>query len=171
MDVIRYRIDGLLTVLISSNGKLSELRKDYCERIRGDDNNPRQTDYRFSDKGKVTLADLSNGTMLPEKDVEAGAGFEELPVVFETPIYFFDIQFDENLKDLNEESIEVRHHLNDVAKRFYRRGRILFAEMSFVNEPGKFRLEIKFKRGMNMNTKIVTVNKGKFETVEGCPAK
>jgi ABC-type branched-subunit amino acid transport system substrate-binding protein len=31
--------------------------------------------------------------------------------------------------------------------------------------------EIKFKRGMNMNTKIVTVNKGKFETVEGCPAK
>ena len=31
--------------------------------------------------------------------------------------------------------------------------------------------EIKFKRGMNMTTKIVTVNKGKFETVEGCPAK
>ncbi len=31
--------------------------------------------------------------------------------------------------------------------------------------------EIKFKRGMNTNTKIVTVNKGKFETVEGCPAK
>ena len=31
--------------------------------------------------------------------------------------------------------------------------------------------EIKFKRGMNTNAKIVTVNKGKFETVEGCPAK
>lgn len=152
MDAIRYRIDGLLTVLISSNGKLGELRKDYCERIRGDDNNPRQADYRFSDQGKVTLADLSNGTMLPEKNVEAGAGFEELPVVFETPIYFFDIQFDENLKDLNEESIEVRHHLNDVAKRFYRRGRMLFAEMSFVNEPGKFRLEIKFKRGGSERT-------------------
>ena len=154
MDVIRYRIDGLLTVLISSNGKLAELRNDYCERIRGDDNNPRQTDYRFSDKGKVTLADLSNGTMLPEKDVEAGAGFEELPVVFETPIYFFDIQFDEKdkLKDLDEDSIEVRHHLNDVAKRFYRRGRMLFAEMSFVNEPGKFRLEIKFKRGGSERT-------------------
>ena len=29
--------------------------------------------------------------------------------------------------------------------------------------------EIKFKRGMNTNTKIVTVNKGKFETLEGCP--
>ena len=152
MDVIRYRIDGLLTVLISSNGKLGELRTDYCSRIKGDDGAPRQTDYRFSDKGKVTLVDLSNGTMLPEKDVEAGAGFEELPVVFETPIYFFDIQFDENLKDLNEESIEVRHHLNDVAKRFYRRGRMLFAEMSFVNEPGKFRLEIKFKRGGSERT-------------------
>ena len=152
MDAIRYRIDGLLTVLISSNGKLAELRTDYCERIRDDGNNPRQTDYRFSDKGKVTLADLSNGPMLPEKDVEAGAGFEELPVVFETPIYFFDIQFDENLKDLNEESIEVRHHLNDVAKRFYRRGRMLFAEMSFVNEPGKFGLEIKFKRGGSERT-------------------
>jgi len=154
MDVIRYRIDGLLTVLISSNGKLAELRKDYCERIRGDDNNPRQTDYRFSDQGSVALADLSNGTMLPEKNVEAGAGFEELPVVFETPIYFFDIQFDEKdkLKDLDEDSIEVRHHLNDVAKRFYRRGRMLFAEMSFVNEPGKFRLEIKFKRGGSERT-------------------
>ena len=149
MDVIRYRIDGLLTVLISSNGKLGELRTDYCERIRDDDNSPRQTEYRFSEQGTVTLADLSNGTMLPEKNVEAGAGFENLPVVFETPIYFFDIQFDEKdkLKDLDENSIEVRHHLNDVAKRFYRRGRMLFAEMSFVNEPGKFRLEIKFKRG------------------------
>ena len=31
--------------------------------------------------------------------------------------------------------------------------------------------EIKFKRGVNTNAKIVTVNKGKFETVEGCPAK
>ena len=31
--------------------------------------------------------------------------------------------------------------------------------------------EIKFKRGVNTNAKIVTVNKGKFEPVEGCPAK
>ena len=31
--------------------------------------------------------------------------------------------------------------------------------------------EIKFKRGVNSNTKIVTVNKGKFETLNGCPAK
>ena len=68
MDVIRYRIDGLLTVLISSNGKLAELRTDYCERIRDDGNNPRQTDYRFSDKGKVTLADLARRiTVFPIK--------------------------------------------------------------------------------------------------------
>ena len=60
MDVIRYRIDGLLTVLISSNGKLGELRTDYCERIRDDDNSPRHTEYRFSEQGTVTLADLSN---------------------------------------------------------------------------------------------------------------
>ncbi len=31
--------------------------------------------------------------------------------------------------------------------------------------------EVKFKRGVNTNAKIVTVNKGKFETVEGCPSK
>lgn len=31
--------------------------------------------------------------------------------------------------------------------------------------------DIKFKRGANTNTKIVTVVKGKFETVEGCPNK
>ena len=43
-----------------------------------------------------------------------------------------------------------------------------------INNTGNFHGvygEIKFKRGMNTNTKIVTVNKGKFETVEGCPAK
>lgn len=152
MDVIRYRIDGLLTVLISTNGKSSELSADYCSRIIGDDGKPRLTDYRFSDKGVVTISNLTDGTLLPEKSVGSCDGFESLPVVFETPIYFFDIQFDEILKDLNEESIEVRHHLNDITKRFYRRGRMLFAEMSFVNEPGKFRLEIKFKKGGSERT-------------------
>ncbi|WP_294985458.1 penicillin-binding protein activator [uncultured Fibrobacter sp.] len=39
-----------------------------------------------------------------------------------------------------------------------------------VNFPSVYG-EIKFKRGVNTNAKIVTVNKGKFETVEGCPAK
>ena len=28
--------------------------------------------------------------------------------------------------------------------------------------------DIKFKRGANVNTKIVTVQKGKFETMNGC---
>ncbi len=43
-----------------------------------------------------------------------------------------------------------------------------------INNTGNFQGvygEIKFKRGMNTNTKIVTVNKGKFETLDGCPAK
>lgn len=43
-----------------------------------------------------------------------------------------------------------------------------------INNTGVFKGvygEIKFKRGANTNTKIVTVNKGKFETVDGCPAK
>lgn len=31
--------------------------------------------------------------------------------------------------------------------------------------------QIKFKRGANTNTKIITVTKGKFETLDGCPAK
>lgn len=30
--------------------------------------------------------------------------------------------------------------------------------------------EIRFKRGVNSNAKIVTVNKGKFETLNGCPS-
>ena len=147
MDAIRYRIDGLLTVLISSNGKLAELRTDYCDRIKGDGGAPRLTEYRFSDKGEVALIDPGDPGAAKLDPVVAGGVVEALPVVFETPIYFFDIQFEdkEKLKDLDEDSIEVRHHLNDVAKRFYRRGRMLFAEMSFVNEPGKFRLEIRFK--------------------------
>lgn len=43
-----------------------------------------------------------------------------------------------------------------------------------INNAGNFPSvygEIKFKRGANTNAKIVTVVKGKFETVEGCPAK
>jgi len=43
-----------------------------------------------------------------------------------------------------------------------------------INNTASFRGvygDIKFKRGANTNTKIVTVVKGKFETVEGCPAK
>ena len=145
MDVIRYKIDGLLTVLISSNGKLADLRTDYCDRIKGDDGAPRLTEHRFSDKGEVTLSNPGGPDAANPVSVAAGGVVEALPMVFETPIYFFDIQFDDRLKGLDEESIEVRHHLNDVAKRFYRRGRMLFAEMSFVNEPGKFRLEIKFR--------------------------
>ncbi|MCQ2064169.1 MAG: penicillin-binding protein activator [Fibrobacter sp.] len=40
-----------------------------------------------------------------------------------------------------------------------------------INNAGSFQGvygEIKFKRGVNVNTKIVTVQKGKFETLDGC---
>ena len=143
MDAIKYRIDGLLTVLISSNGKLGELRGDYLNRIAPAN---QLTEYRFSDAGSVTLTDPLQATLAQPQSVKANERVPGLPVVFETPIYFFDIQFDspEVLTGLSEETIEVRHHLNDVSKRFYRRGRMLFAEMSYVNEPGKFRLEISF---------------------------
>lgn len=43
-----------------------------------------------------------------------------------------------------------------------------------INNLGTYRGvygDIKFKRGANTATKIVTVVKGKFETVDGCPAK
>lgn len=43
-----------------------------------------------------------------------------------------------------------------------------------INNTGTFKGvygEIKFKRGANTNTKIVTVEKGKFVTLDGCPAK
>lgn len=41
-----------------------------------------------------------------------------------------------------------------------------------INNTGTFKGvygEIKFRRGVNTNSKIVTVEKGKFETLEGCP--
>lgn len=43
-----------------------------------------------------------------------------------------------------------------------------------INNTGTFKGvygEIKFKRGANTNTKIVTVEKGKFVTLDGCPTK
>lgn len=41
-----------------------------------------------------------------------------------------------------------------------------------INNTGSFNSvygEIKFRRGVNVNSKIVTVEKGKFETLNGCP--
>ena len=41
-----------------------------------------------------------------------------------------------------------------------------------INNTGSFQGvygEIKFRRGVNVNSKIVTVQKGKFETLNGCP--
>ena len=41
-----------------------------------------------------------------------------------------------------------------------------------INNTGSFQGvygDIKFRRGVNVNSKIVTVQKGKFETLNGCP--
>lgn len=142
MDVLVYKIDGLATLTISTKGKVAELRADYARRFGGE----LHVDYRVSHPGTLTLFDEAI------KD-ESGIvdGRTGLPVIFETPNYFFDVTF-ENGVGVKPDSMYVRHHLEDVAGRFYTRGLSLTGQLSFVNEPGKFRFEVAYERGAGVQS-------------------
>lgn len=142
MDVLVYDIAGLATLTISTKGKGAELRADYARRFGGE----LHVDYRVSHPGTLTLSDEA------AKDeggiVDARTG---LPVIFETPNYFFEVSFKEGI-GVKSDSMYVRHHLEDVAGRFYTRELSLTGQLSFVNEPGKFRFEVAYERGAGVQS-------------------
>lgn len=142
MDVLVYKIDGLATLTISTKGKVAELRADYVRRFDGE----LHVEYRVSHPGTLTLFDEA------VKD-EGGIvdGRTGLPVIFETPNYFFDVSFDRDA-GIKPDSMYVRHHLEDVAGRFYAREWSLTGQLSFVNEPGKFRFEVAYERGSGVQS-------------------
>lgn len=137
MDVLTYKIDGLATLTISTKGKVAELRADYVRRFGSE----LHVDYHVSHPGTLTL--------FGETSEEEGGIVDRrmgMPVIFETPNYFIDVTF-ENGVGVKPDSMYVRHHLEDVAGKFYARGLDLTGQLSFVNEPGKFRFEVGFAQG------------------------
>lgn len=136
MEVLVYRIDGLVTLTISTRGKVESLRDDY-ERRFGEE---ARTDYKVSNPGDLAILGREEQGIVDKLSDSA--------VVFETPNYFFDITFDRD-SGVKPGSMSVRHHLEEVVGRFYTRELNVSGQLSFVNEPGKFRLEVTYMQDGN----------------------
>lgn len=133
MDVLKYKIPGLVKQLvISTRGNIAKLRADYTARFGAE----RRVEYRVSDSGELEI----DGENIQVLDLHR----TDVPVIFETPNYFVDVEFEEGA-GVKPGSMYVRHHLEDVSGRFIARERFLSGQLSFVNEPGKFRLEVAYE--------------------------
>lgn len=135
IDVLTYRIPGLVTLTISTRGKIERLQSDYAHRFNGGPT----IGFRVSDPGDLTVWPNEQQSI-----IDKSLTFK--PVMFETPNYFVEAEFD-NDSGVEPDSMFLRHHLEDVAGRFCARGLSLIGQLSFVNEPGKFRLEVAYTRG------------------------
>lgn len=140
MDVLKYRFGDFATLTVSTNGKIDRLIYDYRRRIcKGEKD--RLVEYSFSDDGEIAFCPLTEFTPIPARSNV----YEGLPVIFEQPTYFFDVTFEEG-KGIDCGSIAIRHRLDEIESQFYRRGVSLVGQLSFVNDPGRFRLEVEYKR-------------------------
>lgn len=124
MDVIKHSFEGIATLTISTNGNIGRLVEDYKKRI-----GEKKVRYQYSD----------------------GVVEEELPRIFEQPTYFFDVTFEAG-SGIEETSIGIRHRLEEISSKFYRKGLSLIGQLSFVNDPGRFRFEVEYKRGGTWHT-------------------
>ena len=145
MDVLTYRFGDFATLTVSTNGKLDGLSRAYEDRIGKD----RKVIYSFSENGELRFGDKTSPVETPA-DGKDGV-YSAMPLIFEQPTYFFEVVFDES-RGIDEKSIGIRHRLAEIADKFYRRGRSISGQLSFVNEPGKFRLEVEYKRGNVLRT-------------------
>jgi len=132
MDVLVYRVPGLVKQLvISTRGNVDKLQREYFSRF----GEGMTVDYRVSEPGELVVGGEAYAIVdqpRPEK-----------PVVFETPNYFVDIEFESD-SGAKAGSMYVKHHLDEISGLFMARGLNLSGQLSFVNEPGKFRLEIAY---------------------------
>ena len=147
MDVIIYNIPNLAKLTVASNQDVAAKVADYDKRFHGKEHLVR---YSCSDAGRITIgfeSEKTTGrqTIHVESDIGTESSIVKLPVIFEQLTYFFDIDFDVSLQGLDESSIRVKHYLTEFTESFIRRGRSIRGQFSFVNEPGRFRLEIVFK--------------------------
>lgn len=134
VDVVTYRIPGLVTLTISTRAKIDRLQADYVRRFCGGPT----IGFRVSEPGDLFVWPNHSQAIVDKSLTFA-------PVMFETPNYFVEAKFDDD-SGVKPDSMFLRHHLEDVAGRFCARGLTLLGQLSFVNEPGKFRLEVAYVR-------------------------
>ena len=149
MDVIVYTIPNLARLTIACNQDVARTVSDYDKRFHGAKYLVR---YAGSHDGRLSIGyeDSKTHSYQPihiESNVKPGEPICRLPVVFEQLTYFFDIDFEEAVDGLDESSIRIKHYLNEFTESFNRRGRSIRGQFSFVNEPGRFRIEVTYKTG------------------------
>lgn len=149
MDVIVYTIPNLARLTIACNQDVARKVSDYDKRFHGAKYLVR---YAGSHDGRLSIGyeDSKTHSYQPihiESNVKPGEPICRLPVVFEQLTYFFDIDFEEAVDGLDESSIRIKHYLNEFTESFNRRGRSIRGQFSFVNEPGRFRIEVTYKTG------------------------
>ena len=155
MDLVVYTIPHVATLTIGTNNNVSVKVRDYEKRFAGAKHLVR---YAASHDGTIALGydeKLKDGGV--EKTVRRSVHLQSTlraketllrqPLVFEQLTYFFDIDFDSELVGLVEGKMSVRHYLSEFTDSFNVRGRSLHGQFSFVNEPGDFRLEVRYKVG------------------------
>lgn len=135
IDVVTYTIPGLVMLTISTRGKIDRLQADYARRFNGGPT----IGFRVSDPGDLKVWPNEEQAVVDKSQTY-------VPVMFETPTYFVEAKFTE-ASGVKPDSMFLRHHLEDVAGRFCARNLSLIGQLSFVNEPGKFRLEVAYVRG------------------------
>lgn len=131
MDVLIYKLGDLADVVISTRGNIAKLQRDYFSRF----GEGMTVDYRVSDPGTLVVGGEPYAVLNQPRP--------EKPVIFETPNYFVDVEFKDSA-DVKPGSMYVRHHLEEISGRFIARGLSLSGQLSFVNEPGKFRFEVAY---------------------------
>lgn len=148
MEVIVLIIPNLLKLTVVCNQDVSTKIKDYEKRFPGVEY---FVCYSTSDEGNLNIEykgkNNETNSIINKAQIKARESIKGIPIIFEQLTYFFDIEFDNNLQDLEESSIYVKHYLSEFAESFYRHGRSIRGQFSFVNEPGQFRLEVVYKKG------------------------
>ena len=128
----------------------------YCERVREDD--PEQIhDYEqvvYTANAKCDYTLYIDGEEKAFPTTEAKAELKARPVFFETQYFFrgaFKDGFGEQVKD-----VRVTHRLAAVSNAFNYEDGVLVGVMNFINEPGRFQLELRidYKNGQSRYLKL-----------------
>lgn len=152
MDVVVYKIPDVATLTIGTKQDVAIKLRDYEKRFPGATH---LVNYSCSHEGKLWLGynqkvkiggvekEILQSVHL-ESSIEAKGSVVKLPLIFEQLNYFFDIEF-EDVAGFEKDSMYVKHYLSEFTDSFNSRGRSMHGQFSFVNEPGRFRLEIHYK--------------------------
>ncbi|MCQ2262522.1 MAG: restriction endonuclease-like protein [Bacteroidales bacterium] len=155
MDLVVYTIPHVMTLTIGTNNNVAMKVRDYERRFAGAAHLVR---YAASHDGTIELGydeklkdagveKAVRRSVHLQSSLRAKESLLRQPLVFEQLTYFFDIDFDSELDGLAEGQMSVRHYLSEFTDSFNARGRSLHGQFSFVNEPGDFRLEVRYRVG------------------------